>query len=49
MGNALTNSDYNSNDIRVVDLNGDPWFIAVDACRVLQMKAHNGSFAHHLK
>ena len=33
--NNVSTFDFNSNNIRVITINGQPWFAAVDACRVL--------------
>jgi prophage antirepressor-like protein len=35
MGNQLTTFDFNSNNIRVVDMDGEPWFVAADVARAL--------------
>lgn len=35
------------NPFRVVDIDGAPWFVLSDVCRHLDLKANNGSFAHH--
>ncbi|WP_210515802.1 Bro-N domain-containing protein [Thalassospira sp. ER-Se-21-Dark] len=35
MTNALTTFDFNQNSIRVVTIEGAPWFVAADVCRVL--------------
>lgn len=32
---SLNTFDFNSNTIRVVEINGEPWFVAADVCRVL--------------
>jgi prophage antirepressor-like protein len=34
-------------NVRVVTIDGDPWFVAVDVCRVLGMNVDKG-IAHHL-
>lgn len=46
-GNATTTFT-----IRVVPLEGNPWFITADACGALELRphpSHPGKFAHHLK
>lgn len=45
---ALQTFDFGSTTIRIVDINGEPWFVAADVCRVLGLTAHRGSFSHHL-
>lgn len=45
---ALQTFDFGSTTIRIVDINGEPWFVAADVCRVLGLNAHRGSFSHHL-
>jgi prophage antirepressor-like protein len=37
----------NDNEFRVVDIEGEPWFVLGDVCRQLDLKAKNGSFWHH--
>ncbi len=34
-------------EFRVVDIEGEPWFVLADVCRQLDLKAKNGSFSHH--
>ncbi|MBE7157423.1 MAG: hypothetical protein INR62_03130 [Rhodospirillales bacterium] len=34
-------------DFRVVDRNGEPWFVLADVCRALDLKPDKGSFAAH--
>lgn len=42
--------NFNNSELRVVELEGNPWFVAVDVCRVLDLKEHGkGGFGHHLK
>ena len=43
--------DGNTYHIRVVDIGGDPWFVAADVCRALGMRADatNGSFQNHYR
>lgn len=33
----LTTFNFNSTDLRVVELDGEPWFVAKDVCNVLGM------------
>jgi len=35
--------------IRVVRLEGEPWFVAVDVCKALGLKAKNSGFGHHFE
>src|SRR5690242_610539 len=35
-------------NVRVVTIDGNPWFVAADVCRALGLTPHNGSFTHHL-
>lgn len=47
--NDLTNFNFNNRaDIRVVTIDGDPWFVAVDVCRVLGLGLAGGSASRHL-
>lgn len=41
--NNLTNFNFRDNQIRVVELEGKPWFVAVDVCRVLGMDTGKGT------
>lgn len=41
--NPLTTFDFNSNSIRVVTLDGAPWFVAADVCRVLGLTMASGT------
>jgi prophage antirepressor-like protein len=34
--------------LRAFEHRGEPWFVAADACRVLGLAPHKGSFGHHL-
>lgn len=42
MGNTGNNVPqvfmYNCQDVRVVDIDGEPWFVAKDVCEVLEIK-----------
>ena len=35
MNTALITFDFNTSAIRVVEIDGDPWFLAADVCRAL--------------
>lgn len=35
--------------IRMVELNGRPWFIARDVCVALDLRDHRGGYGHHYK
>lgn len=37
---ALDPFDFNGNPIRVVMIDGEPWFSAADVCRVLELEVH---------
>ncbi|NNU59087.1 BRO-N domain-containing protein [Ochrobactrum soli] len=37
MNNALTTFNFNSNEIRVVTIDDQPWFVAKDVCKVLEL------------
>ncbi|SET08760.1 BRO family, N-terminal domain [Paracoccus homiensis] len=44
---ALSTFTFNTHDIRVIDREGNPWFVAADVCRVLGLS--NTTVAlHHL-
>jgi prophage antirepressor-like protein len=36
-----------NNAFRVVDIDGEPWFVLADVCRQLDLKSKNGSVSHH--
>lgn len=37
-------------DLRVVEIEGKPWFVAADVCRCLGLKRHpSGGFSNHLR
>ncbi|HHB2580955.1 Bro-N domain-containing protein [Klebsiella pneumoniae] len=38
MNNQLTTFDFNSLSIRVVEREGEPWFVAADVCKALGIK-----------
>ena len=33
----------------MVEINGEPWFVAKDVCSALGLALHNGSVSHHLR
>lgn len=33
----ITSFDYNGQEVRTVEMNGQPWFVAADVCRVLEI------------
>lgn len=35
--------------VRVVTIEGQPWFVAADVCRAIGLAAYEGSFARHLR
>jgi len=34
--------DFEDNAVRVVDIDGEPWFVAADVCRVLDLSNPGG-------
>ena len=47
---ALSTFNFNSNALRVVELEGEPWFVTKDVCQTLGIKpTTSGSYAHHLR
>lgn len=38
MSNQLTTFNFNDLPVRVVELEGEPWFVAADVCKVLGIK-----------
>ncbi|GLS43733.1 BRO-N domain-containing protein [Methylobacterium brachythecii] len=42
MQHALSTFDFNTHTIRAVTMDGDPWFLAADVCRVLAMPLDKG-------
>ncbi|WP_420325314.1 Bro-N domain-containing protein [Mameliella sp.] len=50
-GGTASLFDFNGSDIRVIEIDGEPWFVGADACRSLSLKPHktNGSFANHFR
>lgn len=37
---------FNDNQLRVVQIDGQPWFLAVDVCRCLGLNPYNGVYMH---
>jgi prophage antirepressor-like protein len=48
MNTQLSTYDFNTNTIRVVDLDGEPWFVAADVANALQFKNVSTSMSHIL-
>jgi len=48
MSNQLTTFNFRDNAMRVVEIEGEPWFVAVDACRCLNLALDNGAH-HHIR
>lgn len=47
--NELTTYAFNSSTIRVVTIQGEPWFVAADVCKALGLAHHaKNGFARHL-
>jgi prophage antirepressor-like protein len=50
MTKELTTFAYLSNTIRVVQIDGNPWFVAADVCRAPDLAPHrNTGFSQHLR
>lgn len=50
MSNVSIYKFENKAEIRVLNVNDAPWFVAVDVCRTLNLAEHPmGGFGHHLK
>lgn len=49
MTNALTTFDFNQNSIRVVTIEGAPWFVASAVCKALGIWGSAGSAPHLAK
>lgn len=43
---SLSNFNFNTNTIRVVTIDGNPWFVAADVCRVLSLDLAGGVHRH---
>ncbi len=48
MTNQITTFDFRDVELRVLTINDEPWFVAVDVCKVLGLALKNGSVTHHL-
>jgi prophage antirepressor-like protein len=44
----LTTFNYLSNTVRVVEIDGQPWFIAADVCRVLGLDIERRGVSNHI-
>lgn len=40
---------FNTHNIRVVTLEGEPWFVAKDVCEVLGLDLINSNAGHHIR
>lgn len=38
MNNEIIPFDFNNNEVRVINQDGEPWFVAADVCRILEIK-----------
>jgi anti-repressor protein len=45
--NQLTQFQFNSNDIRVITKNGEPWFVAKDVCEILDYSNTSKAISDH--
>jgi len=44
MANNLPQTfNFQDNQVRVIDQDGEPWFVAVDVCRALNMDVSKGA------
>lgn len=34
---SIKSFDYNGQEVRTVEMNGQPWFVAIDVCNVLEI------------
>lgn len=41
---ALQTFDFGSTTIRIVDINGEPWFVAADVCKILGIENHGNAY-----
>jgi anti-repressor protein len=44
----ILNYDFHDHVVRIINRNGEPWFILADVCRVLGIK-NSGNAANRLK
>lgn len=47
--NQVTAFNFNTSSIRVVTLEGNPWFVTRDVCQVLELSSHRDSYGHHVQ
>lgn len=45
-GTNLSTFNYLSNTVRVVEIDGQPWFVAADVCRTLELDLTYGTSTH---
>lgn len=43
---AVFNFNFNGNDLRTIEIEGAPWFVAADVCRCLGLGLKKGTFMH---
>ncbi|WP_284257310.1 BRO-N domain-containing protein [Acidocella aquatica] len=41
--------DFDGAPVRIISINGKPWFVAADVCRALKIAPSNGGFSSALK
>jgi len=42
--------DFKGQRVRVMELEGNPWFVAADVCRCLELRYHpSNGYSHHLR
>jgi len=46
--NAVHRFRFEDADIRIILIDSEPWFVAADVCRALQLASHKGSYGAHL-
>jgi len=47
---SLTVFQFHSHTVRsILDEQGEPWFVAADVCKALELASHKGSYKHHLE
>lgn len=44
----LTTFNFNSSELRVLEQNGEPWFVAKDVCEVLEMRGYASTYLANL-
>lgn len=45
----IINFDFNNSNLRVIELNGQPWFVAPDVCKTLGFNMRAGAAPHLLR